>query len=84
MFLSPLFHSGPSPLFFFFKLLTFGEINLTVEWFIFYIRLSADLWFCLVSTPISCILYKIVLFWSQPIDGVAMLSAKNASGTHLG
>lgn len=83
MFLSPLFHSGPSPLFFF-HTFDFGEIKLTVEWFIFYIRLSADLWFCLVSIPISCILYKIVLFWSQPIDGVAMLSAKNAWGIHLG
>ena len=78
MFLSPLFHSGPSPLFFFFKLLTFGEIKLTVEWFIFYIRLSADLWFCLVSTPISCILYKLVLCQSQSIDSVVMPSAKSA------
>ena len=86
--LSPLFHSSPSSLslslFFFSCLWLIGEICLSVEQFIFYIRLSADLWFCLVSTPISCILYKIVLFWSQPIDGVVMLSAKNASGTHLG
>jgi len=77
VFLSPLFHSGPSPLFFF-HTFDFGEIKLTVEWFIFYIRLSADLWFCLVSIPISCILYKHILCRSQSIDRVVIPSAKNA------
>ena len=84
--LSPLFHSSPSSLslslsLFFSCLWLIGEICLSVEQFIFYIRLSADLWFCLVSTPISCILYKLVLCQSQSIDSVVMPSAKSAWGS---